>query len=99
MKRLALLLVAGCSGGPSSYDDFRTQLAARSADYQIACGLHGASEKSTADPAPDVLAIVEANLGVKCRFVARRGGDCAASANACDVGLTCTAGVCSRPGC
>jgi hypothetical protein len=60
MKKWWILLLAGCSSGPSSYNDFRNQLAARWADYEVACGFIGASQKSTADFPP--LSLVEMTI-------------------------------------
>ena len=60
---LLALFVGGCSG-PSSYDDYRDQLASRYCDYEVRCGLLGASETSQCPAAPALGTTTTTNLDV-----------------------------------
>jgi hypothetical protein len=60
---LALALVSGC-GGPSSYDDFRDQLASRYCDYLVRCGVLGASETGQCPAPPELGTATTTNLDI-----------------------------------
>jgi hypothetical protein len=78
---LAVALACGC--GPSSYDDFRTQLVKVACDYQVRCGIVGASERRHCDPTviPSVVpaSAEEPDVAVKngrMRYFSDRAQDC-----------------------
>lgn len=67
MKRPAAILLvgvlaAGC--GPSSFGDFRDQLARRSCDRAIRCGALGASEKNSCPSPPELALIAPGGLDI-----------------------------------
>lgn len=57
---LAVVIAGGC--GPSSWDDFRQQLAKRACDRAIRCGQIGSSERQYCD-APTAILAITGNVG------------------------------------
>jgi hypothetical protein len=76
---LAALIAVGC--GPSSYDDFRVQLASRSCDRAVRCGQLGASERQFCAPPTSILPVTveEPDVAVqngRLRFFSDAAEDC-----------------------
>jgi hypothetical protein len=95
MRRVWVLVALVCGCGPSSFDDFRNQLAKVSCDRQVRCGLIGASERKLCPP-PDVANlpgtrgfVEEPDVGVaagRMRFFSTAAQDCLDAVNgaSCD---------------
>jgi hypothetical protein len=83
VRRLAALLACAAGCGPSSFADFRDQLAARSCDRAVRCGVVGASERDGCPVPPELAAIATAGLDVgaevdagRMRFTSSRAQEC-----------------------
>jgi len=85
MRVLATLALIACGCGPSSYEDFRLQLAKRGCDRAVRCGQIGASERAHCAP-PAILpaTVEEPDVAVKngrMRFFSDDAQDCLDAVN------------------
>jgi hypothetical protein len=96
VRRLCALALCAAGCGPSSFTDFRDQLARRSCDRAIKCGTFGASERNACPAPPELALIAPGSLDVEGEIDANRMRFDSGGAQTCldaIAGAPCTPGA------